>query len=193
MTTMQKLEQSIRELYEAKDPKRDEWADWLYENHIFIVGDNAERLAKRFGANPELARAAGLLHDIADVKMTRFTEEHEEASRTIARDLLQPAGYSQEDIATVVDDALRLHSCRDGKIPQTLEGKVMATADGLAHLQTDFCLHALWSHGRRKSFAEAKAWARKKIEKDFNAKMLFDEVKEECRADYEQLKAVFGR
>lgn len=194
MTNIQKLEKSVRELYGSKDPKRDEWADWLYKNHIFIVADNAERLAKRFGANPVVARAAGLMHDIADTKMSRFEDNHEETTLDIGRDLMQKAGFSEQEIELVVDDAMRLHSCHDGKVPASMEGKVMAAADSLAHLQTDFYVYAVWAWGQSdRSLSKAKDWARKKIERDFNDKILFDEIREECRAEYEQLKAVFGR
>lgn len=58
--------------------------------------------------------AAALLHDIADAKMKRWEDGHEEESLRIARELMQASGFSDKDIATTVDDAIRLHGCHDG-------------------------------------------------------------------------------
>jgi HD superfamily phosphodiesterase len=62
MTRIQNLKQAVSGLYAAHDPNR---ADWLGKNHVFLVADNAVRLARRYGADEELARAGALLHDIA--------------------------------------------------------------------------------------------------------------------------------
>lgn len=72
----------------------------------------------------ELATAAALLHDIADAEIPRFDPSHEARSLELATELLSPHGYTEDEIAIVVSDAIRLHSCHDGKVPQTLEGKI---------------------------------------------------------------------
>src|SRR4051812_48612301 len=126
---MQKLEAQVHQLYAAKNPERADWCDWLGDNHVFLVADNATTLAGRFGANEELARAAALLHDIADTQMKRFADNHEEASLQIAREQLQKAGFSIDEIKLIVDDAIRWHSCHDGHVPNSIEGKVLAAAD----------------------------------------------------------------
>jgi putative nucleotidyltransferase with HDIG domain len=193
MSKIQDLEQAVRQLYATKVPERDEWADWLADHHVFVVADNATELAKRFGANEELSRAAALLHDIADAKMSRFAENHEETSLQMARELMQQAGFSANDIELVVEDAVRYHSCRDGHIPSSLEGKILATADAMAHFQTDFYVYFTWARGKSTPLHEVKALVLKKLEKDFNNKILFDEVKEECSKDYKWLKTLFSR
>lgn len=193
MNRIEILEQKVRDLYAQKNTNRAEWADWLADNHVFIVADNASVLAQRFGANEELARAAALLHDIADARMSRFDENHEAESMKIARKFLQECGYNDREIAIIVDDAIRLHSCHDGNLPNTLEGKVLATADSLAHLQTDFYIYATWIMGKNIPLNEIKIWVLKKIERDFQNKILFDEVKTEVEQDYEMLKKLFSR
>lgn len=194
MTRIQILEQEVTALYAARHPERANWADWLGENHVFLVADNATELAQRYGANEELARAGALLHDVADAKMSRFAPEHEEASLNIARDLLRKAGFNEDEIHITVDDAIRLHSCHDGKMPDSIEGKVLATADAKAHLQTDFYVFFVWTFGKEgKSLSEAKQYVLKKIERDFNNKILFDDVRQECQVAYDELKSLFSR
>lgn len=193
MVRIQDLEQAVTDLYAARSPERADWADWLGENHVFLVADNASKLAHRHGANEELARAGALLHDIADTRMSRFAPDHEETSLVIARELMQQAGFSEDEIHLVVDDAIRFHSSHDGRMPDSLEGKVLATADSKAHLMSDFYLFATWSFGKEgKSLEEVKRYALKKIERDFHEKIQFDDVRQECQVAYDRLKALLS-
>lgn len=184
MTRLEKLEEKIRELYSAKNKDRADWADWLYENHIFQVADIAGKLAEKYGGNKELAIASALLHDIADAVMKRENPEHEEKTRETAKSLLENSDFTDEEIKIVVDDALRFHSCRDIERPQSLEGKVMAAADAVVHLQSDFYGHAKAFMGREKIL--------EKIDRDFNNKIAFEEVRESVKPDYEKLKVNYG-
>lgn len=186
------LKEKIDALYQARHEGRAEWADWLYTDHVFLVADEAGRLADRFGADKELAMAAGMLHDIADAVMSRFNPMHSEESKRIARGLLTEAAFAPDEIKTIVDDAITLHSCRDGQLPMTLEGKVMATADAVIHLTSDFYDRATRERRITQSPEEIRAWALPKIERDFHTKILFDDVREEVRDAYETRKAFFN-
>lgn len=193
MSRIQDLKVKIDALYTSRNPNRADWADWMYTNHVFVVADKAGELAERFNANSELAQASGMLHDIADSVMSRFNPEHEEKSLEMARQLLQETDYTEEEIALVVDDAIRFHSCHNGEAPSTLEGKVMATADAVVHLTTDFYDHALieqTKEGRTKE--EIKKWLFPKIERDYHHKIFFEEVKGEVAADYEHCKELLA-
>jgi putative nucleotidyltransferase with HDIG domain len=188
------LTQKVKALYDAKIPGRDPWADWIYANHVLIVANYAKQLAEQKDANVELAQAAALLHDIADVRMSRFNEHHEQASLDLARQVMEEAGYSQKDIATVVDDAVKFHSCYDGRWPKTKEGLVLAAADALAHFKTDFYVHALWlKNSSEMPLEDFKTWVLKKIDRDLNQKISYDDVREQVRPDYERLKILFSR
>jgi hypothetical protein len=126
--------------------------------------------------------------------MSRFAPEHEETSLVMARELMQQAGFSEDEIRLTVDDAIRFHGCHDGKVPDSIEGKVLATADSKVHLLSDFYLFATWSFGKEgKSLEEVKQYVLKKIERDFHDKIQFDEVRQECQVAYDGLKALFSR
>jgi putative nucleotidyltransferase with HDIG domain len=194
MNRLRFLEQSVRNLYEAKDPKRTDWADWLYQRHVFVVAAHAKALAAGMGASVELAQVAAMLHDVADAKMKRWDPEHKAESLRMARRLMEAAGYARDEVKLVVDDAVRLHSCHDGQRPESLEGRVLATADALAHIKSDFYLVVIWMLANDgQSMEEIKAWVLKKLERDFGAKMLFEEVKREAEPDYRMLKELFLR
>lgn len=181
----------VDNLYNSKDPDRDEWADWLYTNHVLWVANKAEELAKRFGVDPKLARAAGLLHDVSDAKIARDEPNSEELSLKIADDLLKQAGFEDSVIDLVVNDALRYHSCRDGESPSSDVGKILATADAMAHFQTDFYLYA-YSSKLFGDYKKLKEWSAQKIERDLINKIFFEEIREEVRPQYDTLKRMLS-
>lgn len=193
MARLDDLWHKIEALYNEKLSSRSDWTDWLYPNHVVVVTNNAKAVAEREGANVELSQVAALLHDIADYKMERSNPEHETESLKIARELMKEYGYTEEEIALVVDDAIRYHSCHGNERPESKEGLVLATADSLAHLQTDFYVYATWAKGKTETLESVKDWVLKKIERDLNNKIAFDDVREEARPDYEMIKKLFSR
>ena len=188
MDRLQTLKTKVIDLYEKKNPERADWADWLYENHVFDVASTAQELARRYGAKEELAAAGGMLHDIADAVMSRFDAAHEVKSTEIATELLRASGFSEEEIDIIVNDAMKHHSCRDGQQPQTLEGQVVATADAVAHLTTNYYPETMKMFAAEKGEDAAKKWAAPKIERDFHEKIFFDEVKVGVNYAYEKVK-----
>lgn len=194
MTRLDKLRQAVRDLYEEKREGRSDWCDWLYKNHVLVVGDNAAQLAKKYKANVELSEVAGILHDIADVKMLRSNPSHEKESLEMARQLMRDTSYSDDEVSLVVDDAIRFHSCHGDQRPKSREGLILATADSLAHLETDFYIFAAWKLGQEgMSLPELKVWALKKIERDLNNKISFDDERAAARPSYDMIKELFSR
>lgn len=169
---------AVRELYGMRASTRDPWADWLYDTHIFVVADYAQTYATRFGADGDCAAYAALLHDCADAVMRRTDAGHAEKSRALAREILARCGVSQEVVTVVCDDILPKHSCRDGILPESIEGKCMATADAVVHLTTDFYPEALRRmHAEGRDMAQAYRWMREKVHRDYTVKIQFDDVR----------------
>lgn len=186
------LKAKVDALYQSKRAGRADWADWLYTHHVFLVADKAEELARRFGANQELSAAAGMLHDIADATMSRFAPDHAEMSAEVAREFLYECGFTAEEMHVIIDDAMARHNCRAG-IPVTMEGKIVATADAVVHLCTDYYERTRVAQAQAgMSQADISDWSLKKIERDFNDKILFPEVREDARDAYERLKGSFS-
>lgn len=188
---LEKLHKLVEQLYMQKDPNRADWCDWLYPNHVVVVADKAQELCDRYNGNPDIAVAGALLHDIADTVMERRDPEFKPTSYDIARKLCHEAGYNDDEITIIVDDICAKHSCRDGIIPQSHEGKIMATADAWAHATTDFYLYA-FNKSSPEEFEERKAWMRSHLDKDFHKKIFFDEVKEEVRPAYKILRGLLS-
>lgn len=187
---LSRLRELVEDQYLQNVPARDDWADWLYTDHVLWVGEKTEQLCNRFKGNKEVAVAAALLHDIADSVMQRENPEHEQISLDIARRVCKKAGYSEEQIRIIVDDICLKHSCHNGVVPQSHEGKIVATADACAHFETEFYLYA-FNHGSSfGDYAWMKQWMSKKLDRDFRDKIFFDEVRREIEPIYHSLKKI---
>lgn len=192
MDRVLKLKQNVESLYFSKDPQADAWIDWGYPNHVLVVVDYAEKIAKKHGANAEFVVAGALLHDIADAVMDRDLPGHEKESLAIAEKLLTEAAFSSQENEIIIHQIIEPHSC-SSKMPETLDGKIVATADGVAHFITDFYPYFCWQHyGPDGDYEKFRKWALQKIEKDYTKKIFFDEVKQEILPKYEALKLVFS-
>lgn len=193
MTRIEALRDKVKTLYKTENPNRADLADWIYDNHVVVVANYSKEVAEQHGANAELAEAAGLLHDIADAVMRREEDGHEEKSLEIARQYLAETGFTDDEIAIVVDDALRYHSCHGSDAPKTPEGKCVATGDALGHLKTpfyDYLIKVFKERGEKDE--EIKEWGMEKIDRDFNKKIFFKDIRANTQADYERLKVLFS-
>ncbi len=76
-------------------------------------------------------------------------------------------------------------------IPKTLEGKVMATADAMAHLKSNFYDYALDTLKKTDTVDDINNWALPKIERDYRDKIFFEDVRLELKSDYERVKGLF--
>jgi len=92
-----------------------------------------------------------------------------------------------------LDVIIAPHSCRNGNLPQTVEGKILATADAITHLSKDFYLQFAWMHlPEEKTYTEYKEWVNEKLNRDFNIKLFFPEIKAEMKDRHEALIEVFS-
>jgi len=193
MNRLDTLRQKVEELYTSNNPDADAWIDWSYPNHVLVVADLAEKIATKHGANVEFTVAGALLHDIADAVMGRYASGHAEKSLELASSLLSGSGFSADDSEQILEEIIKPHSCYEPLLPTTPEGKAMATADGASHFLTDFYPLFCWRHyGPEDNYEVFKAWMLRKMEKDFNKKLFFDDVKQEVLPHYEALKLVFS-
>jgi len=184
-----KLRKLVEKQYSQKHPDRDNWSDWLYNSHVLWVADRTNELCKQHEGNKDIAVAAALVHDIADSVMGRYCADHKERSLEIGRELCNEAGYDQGEIDVIIDDVCLKHSCRDGIVPESLEGRIMATADALFHFETDFYLYA-FHHRDNHTYEQRITWIREKLEKDFLKKLFFEESKRAARPIYEALRKI---
>lgn len=166
---------------------------WMWQNHTQWVANKTYDLARKYGADTEKAYCAALLHDLGDSKYERGHEEFDSWSWETSKAILKNAGFRRAERDAILE-AIRTHSCHPGHLPTTLEGKALATADGMWHIQTNFFPVICYMNRPDgiSSYREWQEWFNTKIERDFGPKIFFEDEREEVREDYLALKRVFS-
>jgi uncharacterized protein len=124
LRSLEKLKAEVRKRVENNDPAHD------FE-HIMRVYRNAQRIAKKEGANIQIVLASVLLHDMVSYpKSDPRSKNSSVESAKEAKKILLKYGYNEKEV-NVITDAIRDHSFSKGTVPQTLEGKILQDADRL--------------------------------------------------------------
>ncbi|MBI3255795.1 MAG: HD domain-containing protein [Candidatus Andersenbacteria bacterium] len=191
MEKINKITELVKAAY--KQSSNEAMSQWFYEGHVKVVANYATEIAEKVGANSELSTLAALFHDIARTWSVTEDPALMDESISYAEKIMLEHGYSQEEISQV-KEAILPHSCKK-ELPTTEIGKILATADALAHLMTDF-YSILPFYGwltAADNFEGYRQWLLEKIERDFNTKIFYEEYKEKTKLRYEALKTLFSK
>lgn len=190
---IEKLEEEIRDLHynsqitehSFSDVEVKDFFNTFWDVHIKPVIEYSKQMAKKYDADLEAVWLGAMFHDIA-----RLTDEepHDEIGSERAYAMLLEKGFSKE-LAEKVKSIILTHRCRKYQ-PETLEQKIIASADAIAHFLPPFYL---WV-GRysNKTFAEITEKNIRKIERDFNQKIFFEDEKNMVENQYNILKGWFN-
>jgi len=147
---------------------------WFYDVHLLAVERFAgELLGKLPDADREVVLLGVWLHDLQRVR--GIEGDHAKSGAIEAEKVMQQFGYPEETIDKVKEIILT-HSCKDDELPDTLEGKILASADAMSHYVNDFYL-TIASTGER-SAKDFKKWALEKLDRDYSKKIFFDFAKQ---------------
>jgi putative nucleotidyltransferase with HDIG domain len=166
---------------------------WMWRNHTQWVADKAKKLAEKYGADTEKTYCAALLHDLGDARYERGHADFDSWSWEEGKEILKKAGFKKDERREILE-AIRTHSCHPGHLPVAQEGKVLATADAMWHLQTSFFPVICFMNRPENThtYEEWQEWFNGKIERDFGPKIFFEDERAEVKEDYEALTKVFG-
>lgn len=147
--------------------------DWFYKTHLLAVEKFAKELLKQLpDADNEIVLLGVWLHDLQRVRGIK--SEHAEMGAREAEKVMKQFKFSEEKINRVKNIILT-HSCNTDMMPQTLEGKILASADAMSHYINDFYLQIAVTGER--DLPSFKEWALEKLDRDFNKKIFFDFAK----------------
>jgi HD superfamily phosphodiesterase len=164
--------------------------EWFFDGHVKVVADYVREIAAREGIDPKIPLIAGLFHDIARVDGIDDDPDLMNASLRETEAVLRQKGYPA-DVITQILGIIEGHSCRK-TVPASPKGKVMVTADALAHMMTDFYF-VLPFNGWLTAADTVEGWKRwvaEKVERDFTKKILFPADKTRARPRYEAFKVL---
>lgn len=162
---------------------------WTY--HFLPVVRNAKVLAKKLGADEEILEIAALFHDYASVLDKKLHEEHHLHSARLAEEWLQAHDYPQEKIALIKQCILN-HRSSLRSPRKTVEEKILADADNLAHFENICSLLYLAYVRREMTIEEGRRWVLGKLQRDWENFEL-PESRQLASTYYEAAKQVLGR
>ena len=114
---IEKVEAKVKEILSGESTGH----DWY---HIKHVRDMALRIAEKEGGDKEITELAALVHEIGDRKF--YPDKNEGLAAT--RKVLEDAGVMDEVVENIMHIADTI-SFSGGKIPKSLEGKIVQDAD----------------------------------------------------------------
>ncbi|MDI6722495.1 MAG: HD domain-containing protein [Candidatus Aenigmarchaeota archaeon] len=157
---------------------------WFIGSHLEYVERLALRLAEIKGANKDVLRLSAWLHDISH-ENTSVKEDHHVQNSRFAVKFLRERGF-EEGIISAVEHCILTHRCRDEHMPQTLEAKIFASADAMSHIENFSVLLFAAFVLKKYGLETAYNWLSRKIDRDWNRKILIPEGKEMVREKYEE-------
>lgn len=161
--------------------------EWFFEAHLCEVERRfLELLAENIQADREVVALGVWLHDLQRIR--GIQGGHEEAGAVEAEKVMQEFGLD-EDLIERVKRIILTHSCKNRQ-PDTLEGKILATADAMSHYFNDFYLR-IACLGQRDADG-FKEWVLEKLDRDFNQKIFFESAKQKIQARHDLFKQVFS-
>lgn len=171
---IKKIEEEVKQMHlDAQgEPQRRVLLQHFWEHHIIPVAAYSKEMCKKYNADCAIVHLGALLHDMA---LIEDDEYHDETGAKKAYDYLLSRGFSEDDAKKVSDIVLK-HMCKQFK-PETLEEKIVATADALAHFYPEF--HETGAVKLAETdHVELKVLDVAKLEKIYMEKVFFDEEKE---------------
>lgn len=158
---------------------------WFYDTHLLGVEEFSKKLLKKLPkADKEIVMLGVWLHDLQRIR--NIKGDHEKMGAKEAEKVLINFGYSDDKIKKVKNIILS-HSCGVRK-PKTVEGKILSSADAMAHYFKDFYLKVSIIENR--DIEEFKKWSLEKLDLDYNKKIYFDFAKKMVKKRHEALKYI---
>lgn len=154
--------------------------DWFFKDHLSQVEKNAKWLLKEMPkADKEIVMLGVWLHDLQRIRGIKG--DHQKIGAREAEKVMK--GYNcDKELIKKVKDIILSHSC-DSVKPNSLEGKILATADAMSHYQNDFYLKIAVT-GQR-NLKEFKAWLKEKLNRNYNKKLYFVSAKKKIKEPHD--------
>lgn len=171
--------------YHHSNADAKEFYQLFWNVHIKPVIKYSKQMAEKYNADLEAVWLGAILHDIA-----RLTDEepHDEIGSEKAYEILLKNGIDN-NLSEKVKAIVLTHRCKK-YLPETLEQKIVASADAMAHFMPPF--YIWFAKYSSKTFEEILNSSLKKIERDYNDKIFFKDEKELVIKEYEILKKWCG-
>lgn len=156
---------------------------WTY--HMVAVIENSKKLAEKLGADKEIVEIAAILHDYAAVSNKDFAKEHHLKGMEMSEQVLKRYHYPKDRIE-LVKECIYSHRGSTDIEPKTMEAKILASADAMAHFDNVDSLFYTVYEEQKMEIDEGTKWILGKLERSW--KKLMPEAQEIMKDKYEAIK-----
>jgi len=184
MVIVKKVEELV---YHACKQKTNFYGRNIWE-HIKLVVKYSKTLAQKLGADEEICELSAWLHDYAAILNKDWIEDHHLHGSKLAGKVLQEFGYPKDKIKKVKHCIFTHRASK--KIPRhSLEAKIVASADAMAHFDLVYGLFYLVYRKKKLGLETGRKWILAKLERSF--KKLIPEAKELIKPKYQAIRLLF--
>lgn len=155
---------------------------WFY--HILPVVKHSLALAKKLVADIEAVELAAFFHDYSCLLAKKYYDKHHLHSARMAREFLLKSDFPEKKIA-LVEKAIISHRGSLRSKRRTMEEKILASADAMAHISEPVDMFYLSFGVHRFKTKAGSVWLKRKIERSW--KKIMPEGKELVKNEYEAL------
>lgn len=157
--------------------------------HISSVVKYSKLLAKRLGADREIVELAAWLHDYASILKKEWYLDHHIHGTRLAENVLKKFNYPKNKVEKVKHCIFAHRASK--KIPRkTLEAKILASADAMAHFDRVDTLLYLTFVTYKMDLDQGERWVLDKLARSW--KKLLPEGKAIIKEKYQAIKLVFN-
>lgn len=181
--------QKVRKIVQEECQKNKRYGSHTWKHHILKVVKYSKLLAKKLGADEELAELAALLHDLGSIKYGE--ESHEITGQRETEKILKKLNYPQNTIDRV-KECIASHRASKDVVPKTVEAKIVANADAMAHFDTVSILLRLGLDKYDHNEEKAAKWVLRKLERDWTKKLTIPQAKEMVVEKYRAAKLLLS-
>jgi len=174
------VEKDVQERFAEQDHKHAGFP-WMYSNHIRLVRDEAEELLESYDADEKVVLLGAILHDVGYLKDHK---NHERVGYEKAKEILEEHEIElSEKQLELLEEAISEHGYEGD--PESVEAKIIASADALAHLNPRFWITN--SKVKENNISEFYEWMETKIQKDLD-KICLEKAEKEAENRIEAYK-----
>ena len=182
--------EEIRKLVEDACKKESNYFGYgAWSHHISKVVKYSKLLARKLNADEEICEIAALLHDYASVVNKDWYPEHHIYSAKLAEEILLKYNYPKEKLE-VVKHCILSHRASKNIPQETLEAKIVASADSMAHFDNVNSLLYLAFVIHKKNIEDGTKWVLNKLERSY--KKMIPEARKIIKEKYEAIKLVLS-
>lgn len=162
---------------------------WFFKYHIEIVLQISKELCKYYKkVNQDIIEVLVYLHDYGKILGSSHPDE---TTLVESKRILNELSFDQKDIEIILDYLNQIDSL-DSFENAPIEVKILSSADGASHFIGPFFSIYYWENPNL-SLDDILSSNLRKIDKDWNKKIVLKEVKEMIEPRYRLLNEMSGR